>query len=795
MPIGYLVTLGNTHLDAADTISASQSNFDIDKTLGNGQWNWSGVWDGNGFFYNNITDTGVYYLGLDGNVYFIPTNWYTTSGTASAVSVPTGDGIVDGTGGNDNITVGFEDVTYDAVTTGNDSILAGAGNDTVTSGGGNDTIDGGSGDDLITAQSGADSVLGGQGADTINAGTGIDTVSGGTGNDSINGEGGADILAGDSGDDTINGGLGNDTIYGGTGSDSINGQSDNDVIYGDLGPTATVDTETLNWAAQGGNTTDLSAGFTQDTGDIDVSVGFTSDGNNLPTFEVDTARTQYVAGGEDFATNSSLFLFGNGDGATSTTQIDFAASSEQAVEDVVENVEFRINDMDWGSGNHTDQFVISAEDADGNPVDISFTFGGGDTVTGTAATGYTVTANQVADDTFQVGGSVLINVAGPVKTISISYANLQGGTQGIWLSNMNFDTLPLGSLDAANDTLNGGAGNDSLFGEDGNDSLDGDSGDDALDGGAGNDTLIGDLGADTLIGGTGNDSLNVTHNDSAVGGDGDDIFTITDAGETPGGNIFVQGGEGAETIGDTLFLSPLAKRSDIVYSNTDDAAGGLSGSVVMSDGTTLTFENIERIICFTPGTQIQTPTGPRAIETLRIGDLVCTRDNGPQPIKWMGHRTLRCTPDTAPIRFELGSLDGLTAPLDVSPQHKMLIEHYETQLLFGREEVFAVAKHMLGDDVVQLDQQMVTYVHLMLDQHQVIYANGAATESFHAGPEGLKALSPSSKADLFRTFPALEDDPFAHGPAAHTCLRRKETSLLMERIRNDRIWQDMPLAA
>lgn len=41
-------------------------------------------------------------------------------------------------------------------------------------------------------------------------------------------------------------------------------------------------------------------------------------------------------------------------------------------------------------------------------------------------------------------------------------------------------------------------------------------------------------------------------------------------------------------------------------------------------------------VCFTAGTMIATPDGERAIETLKVGDLVETLDNGPQAIRWIG---------------------------------------------------------------------------------------------------------------------------------------------------------------
>ena len=137
----------------------------------------------------------------------------------------------------------------------------------------------------------------------------------------------------------------------------------------------------------------------------------------------------------------------------------------------------------------------------------------------------------------------------------------------------------------------------------------------------------------------------------------------------------------------------------------------------------------------------------------------------------------------------MGSIDGLSAPLKVSPQHKMLVSHFSCDLLFGQNDVFCTAQHMLNDRVKSVAQKTVTYVHIMLDTHQVITANGVETESFHAGPEGLMALSDASKADLFSAFPALKSDPYAHGKSAYTCLKFHETKLLVEEIAMADAWR------
>lgn len=565
--------------------------------------------------------------------------------------------------------------------------------------------------------------------------------------------GGADsVLAGD-GDDTVIAGGGADTIFGGAGDDSIEGGGGADVIHGDSGPAATVTSEALVWENVAADEADVSAGFTQSTGEINVTLSFTNTGNNTPEFEIESTDDVYVGSGEPFGSTSSLRLWGDGDGPTSTTTIDFSTGNP-AYSGEVENVQFRINDIDWASGNHQDEVTVNAFDADGNPVTVTLTPGGGDTVSGN-----TITAETVGESPDDLGGSVLVEIAGPVSQIEIIYSNLDDGTQAIWVSDIHFDSVPT---------------------PDGNDTIDGGGGADDIDGGGGDDLLTGGTGDDTIAGGAGNDTINIAEGDVATGGDGDDLFVLTDLGEAGAQDITITGGEGGEIGGDTLDLNGIAPLSSVVITNSDDASGGLSGYAILNDGSTLFFNEIENIICFTPGTRILTPHGERAIETLKAGDLVVTRDDGVQPIRWIGSRMVPGVGKFAPVQIDAGGAFGAKRPLLVSPQHRMLVEGYRAELTFGEDEVLVAAKHLInGRSIKQEERGFVTYIHMMFDRHQIVYAEGAATESFHLGDQGLEALSNEGRDDLFRQFPHLRADPNVYGDTARRCAKAHEAQLIL----------------
>jgi Ca2+-binding RTX toxin-like protein len=685
MPNGYLVTVGDASLDVNDTIDATQVFFTIGATIGTGGWNWSGIWAGNGSFYSNINDTGTFYEGTDGNVYFIPDTWFTTSGSAYVTSAPAFSLsiLVDGTSGADVIDASYSDGDGDQVDAGDGSGPSGH-EDTISAGDGNDSVEAGLEDDIVYGGGGSDTLEGGSGNDTLYGDTddvspggapGNDSILGGSGNDVIFGEGGADSIRGDGAADEIDGGEGNDTIAGDAGADTIRGGLGNDSIDGNdgndlIGADQASDSSTLDWGTLDENGSFAITGASET---MNVTITTTTNGAGQ------TANVQ--SHGSPAA--DGLWVSCLSDPVTTTMTFD----------SLIENANFEIYDIDQNTGSWDDLLTIVAIDQDGNQVPVVFSdldglhsVSGDDlNADGNANTGVETTG---ADD------SVTVDIAGPFVQLIFTFDNGESASNsGLFgVGNMTLDFTVDYDAEPGNDAINGGAGNDTIFA------------------GNGDDSISGGIGSDSLDGQAGNDFFNVGEGDTAIGGDGDDYFQIVELSETPGAgaNIFIQGDEGDETTGDTLNLGTLGDRNEIVYSNTDDAAGGLSGTLTLEDGTLLTFENIEKIICFTPGTMIDTPFGQRAVETLKAGDLVTTLDAGAQPIAWTGSRTIPCTPATTPIQFEMGSIDGLSAPLKVSPQHKMLVSHFSCDLLFGQNDVFCTAQHMLNDRVKRVAQKTVT---------------------------------------------------------------------------------------
>lgn len=194
------------------------------------------------------------------------------------------------------------------------------------------------------------------------------------------------------------------------------------------------------------------------------------------------------------------------------------------------------------------------------------------------------------------------------------------------------------------------------------------------------------------------------------------------------------------------------------------------------------------VICFTPGTRIETPQGPRLVEELREGDRVQTKDNGAQPVLWTGQRRMSgarlfAMPHLRPVRIRAGGL-GIGQPdreLLVSPEHRLVIRGAVARALFNTPEVLVSAKDLVNRDTIAVDMGVreVSYIHILLPRHQVLWANGIETESFHPASAALSTLDAADRARLLEIDPMLARQPEAYGAFARRNLSASEAAILM----------------
>ena len=589
------------------------------------------------------------------------------------------------------------------------------------------------------------------GNDTLDGGAGSDTIYGDGGNDSLSGGADNDSLSGGSGDDRIEGGTGHDTIAGGTGNDAMSGGDDADlfVMEDDFG------TDKIA-GGEGGKDYDV---VTFDALSNGVSVTYTG-------AEAGTAT--------------------EGPNSVSFTEIEklVLTNSSDYVDASIGGVA-----VDTGAGNDTIKVGDGAYDIDAGTGDDRIIREAGTTADD---------ANSVIDagdgiDTYVAGSGL-----GADHTVDLAASRLDhaGNDRGDLL---NFENVALENSAAS---VKGDSKDNTITARGTQDnSLSGGDGDDSIDGGGGNDNLHGDAGRDTLIGGDGNDTLDGGQGDDQLtGGDGDDVFvysgghdTITDfnAGNTgplddndTTNNDFIDLSGYYDKIFDLradyedngILDQSNFETTDYTY-NSKFEDGSLKFIGVQAQH--FTYDNTG-VVCFGKGTAIRTPRGDVLVEDLRVGDLVTTMDNGPQKIRWINTRSydagqMQKGSHLHPVLIKRGTF-GAERDLLVSQQHGVLV---------GQSgDSFARAKH-LADAAkgvrIAKGKKSVTYVHLMFDDHQVIFAENVPSESFYPGPMALTQMSKPHRAAFSKVLPALgtgrvnrEEVAKVYGPTARVFLKKKQ---------------------
>ncbi len=200
-------------------------------------------------------------------------------------------------------------------------------------------------------------------------------------------------------------------------------------------------------------------------------------------------------------------------------------------------------------------------------------------------------------------------------------------------------------------------------------------------------------------------------------------------------------------------------------------------------------------VCFRNGTLIQTTRGDVPVEELSVGDMVITRDHGPQPLRWIGSKKvdaalLQAFGTMRPVRISAGALGDALPKRDlyVSQQHRVLINSRIAERMFGEAEVLIAAKHLTDIDGVEIDRsnEDLEYFHLLFDQHEIVCSEGAHTESLFTGPEALKAVDPAARAEILALFPELLATDRAWEPARRLGEGRRGRQLAKRHAENQR---------
>lgn len=184
----------------------------------------------------------------------------------------------------------------------------------------------------------------------------------------------------------------------------------------------------------------------------------------------------------------------------------------------------------------------------------------------------------------------------------------------------------------------------------------------------------------------------------------------------------------------------------------------LSGPAEAAD--VLTFANTKHALgsdpaCFAAGTMIATPFGETAVESLSIGDLVRTVDGRAVPVKWVGQQTIVkmfAGPGGQMVCIKAGAL-GNHSDLTVTADHGMVVDGYVIN-----------ASALVNDGSINWvpladTADRFTVYHVETEAHDVILANGAASETYLDMPGRMAFDNYEQYLDLYGTERLIPEMP------------------------------------
>lgn len=199
--------------------------------------------------------------------------------------------------------------------------------------------------------------------------------------------------------------------------------------------------------------------------------------------------------------------------------------------------------------------------------------------------------------------------------------------------------------------------------------------------------------------------------------------------------------------------------------------------------------------CLVAGTQVLTPTGHKSVENLCEGDEVCAADgrvltlrrsmcSTVSVVRQKRDETLR------PIRIVAGALGAGVPKRDllVSRQHRMVLKSTIARRMFGQSEVLVAAAKLLELPGVFVEKTLreTAYYHLLFDDHEIILAEGAETESLLLGPGLMKSLDPDALREILALFPNLVAEDALPVPARPIPSQKLTKRLLARHAKNQK---------
>ncbi len=197
--------------------------------------------------------------------------------------------------------------------------------------------------------------------------------------------------------------------------------------------------------------------------------------------------------------------------------------------------------------------------------------------------------------------------------------------------------------------------------------------------------------------------------------------------------------------------------------------------------------------CIVRGTLITTDRGDVPVEDLKAGCKVLTQDNGFQELVLTMSRIvetneIRKNAKLYPIRITAGALgSGLPKrDLVVSRQHRMVVKSNIVKRMLGSVTALVAAIRLteLPGIYVEDDIESVEYFHLVFKKHEVIFAEGAPTESLLITFETQNMLSTEKRKEFLSLFPEVGASGYLGSPAQTIPSRILQKELVRRHMKN-----------
>ena len=207
--------------------------------------------------------------------------------------------------------------------------------------------------------------------------------------------------------------------------------------------------------------------------------------------------------------------------------------------------------------------------------------------------------------------------------------------------------------------------------------------------------------------------------------------------------------EGINSVNGELFQMVWTPGFDLEEWFWDNGGASSSPGFYTSDQDSDDFQ----YVCFAAGTLLSTPGGLQRVDTLLPGQMVTTLDNGPQEILWMGKRTVLGVGNSAPVVIQPGILRN-DSTLVVSQQHRIMLSSRQATLHYGEHDVWAPAKSLVNNTEVYIEnRRLVTYYHLLMPRHEVLFADGLSVESLFLGDVAKGILGSRAQREISLVIP------------------------------------------